>query len=152
MGSNGQHSTAIQGGGRLLGRQVADILEGRVRDAQGEIPKRIVVLPNNKKSFGREGFIVDMTNAPEQEREAFLKIWKGRSNTDNSQAVWNSTYALQIDRGASETVARNRADVARARASRDTMRGILARDAQQTNPKFSDISIKRNTVKYYQNR
>lgn len=150
MGSNGQqHSTAIQSGGRLLGRQVADILDGRVRDAQGEIPKRIVVLPNNKKSFGREGFIVDMTNASEQERAAFLNLWKGRSNTDNSQQVWNRTYAIQISNGASETVARNRADVARARTSRDTMRGILTRDAQQVEPKFSNVSIKRNTVKYY---
>ena len=150
MGSNGQqHSTSIQGGGRLLGRQVADILDGRVRDAQGEIPKRIVVLPNNKKSFGREGFIVDMTNASEQERAAFLRMWRGRSNTDNSDNVWQSTYNLQKSRGASETVARNRADIMRARTSRDTMRNILNADADSANPRFPNVTIKRNTVKYY---
>ena len=149
MGSSGNHSTVIQSGGRLLGRQVNDILEGRVVDAQGETPARIVVLPNNKKSFGREGFIVDMTNASQAERQAFLRLWKGRSNTDNSDAVWNSIYNLNKERGASEVVARNRADVAKARTARDTMRNILKDDAASGNPKFANIKITRNDKKYY---
>lgn len=150
MGSSGGlHSTVIQSGGRLLGRQVNDILDGRVVDAQGETPARIVVLPNNKRSYGREGFIINMTDATQAERQAFLRLWKGRSNTDNSDAVWNSVYNLNKQRGASEVVARNRADVAKARASRDTMRNILNSDAQSANPKFTNIKITRNDKKYY---
>lgn len=150
MGSSGgAHSTVIQSGGRLLGRQVNDILEGRVVDAQGETPARIVVLPNNKRSFGREGFIINMTDADQNERQAFLRLWKGRSNTDNSDAVWNTVYNMNIQRGASEVVARNRADVAKARASRDTMRNILNNDAASNNPRFPNIKITRNDKKYY---
>ena len=148
MGSSG-HSTVIQSGGRLLGRQVGDILEGRVSDAQGNTPARIVVLPNNKKSFGREGFIIDMTGASQAERQAFLRMWKRQSNVDNSDSTWNDIYNLNKQRGASETVARNRADVAKARTSRDTMRKVLERDKNSDNPKFSNVKITRNTKKYY---
>lgn len=150
MGSSGgAHSTVIQSGGRLLGRQVNDILEGRVVDAQGETPARIVVLPNNKRSHGREGFIVDMTGADQSERQAFLRMWRGRANTDNSDAVWRRIYNLNIQRGASDVVARNRADVAKTRHSRDLMRNLLNRDADSANPKFPNVTIKRNDKRYY---
>ena len=133
--------------GSLVGRQVADILEGRAVavDKTGKqmgLPDFIRVYPNNDKSSDREGFVIDMKGVPKGIKSSFLNLWKGRSNTDvrNAQRSYDKGYRDAIAQGKSEADARKAGEIARTKTTMNAMQNILNRDKDGAGI-YSDITI-----------
>lgn len=132
--------------GRLLGRQVADILEGRVvavdkRGNQLGLPDVIRVYPNNSRESDREGFVLNMRGVPKEQREKFLNLWKGQSNVDNSDRSAAATERKALAQGASPEEARRLGEEARANVTKRAMQNVLTKDANSGNPLFTGITI-----------
>ena len=124
--------------GRLLGRQIGQMLSsedlgaGRFGTVSvgGRIPDRIFI--DNEDGTG--GFTIDMSGASQSDREALLRALRGRSNTDNSQRVYDRVLREARREGLSQEEATRLAQQARRDATRRVVDGVIDR-----NPRFSGI-------------
>ena len=133
--------------GRLLGRQAGSLLSdardinrerfGTVSDF-GHVPDRVIV----KNEDGTHSYTINFEDvrvperyrdaSPERQRlerdkvkDAYLRILRGRSNTDNSQSTYESTYNKYISEGRSEAEARNAAERDRSRVAMAKAQNVL---------------------------
>lgn len=136
MGSTGASSIGVSTG-RLTGNQIGQLLsdrnaEGRVGTVSvgGRIPNRLFIDNEN----GRGGFTINMSGVSQENRNAFLRALRGRSNTDNSQRVYDRVLREARAAGRSEEQAVRMAQNARTEATRR----IVDRTIERNN-RFSGI-------------
>lgn len=107
------------GTGRLLGRQIEQLLvKGTVTRA---IPNRIFV----DNEDGTRGFTINFTGVSQTDRERFLRLWRARSNVDNSQRSYDSAYRRAIASDMTSQEATQVAQLARTQVTRNAMQRII---------------------------
>ena len=129
--------------GRLLGRQAGSLLSDRAYSEKnpekgrfgqltesGHVPDRVIV----KNEDGTHSYTINFEGvrvprefrnaSPERQalerdkiKDAYLRVLRGRSNTDNSQSTYESTYNKYIAEGRSEAQARDAAERDRSRVA-----------------------------------
>lgn len=132
MGSVGSVYT-----GNLLGAQVTDLIEGRVStgDRDNPIPDIIRVYANNNDRISQ--FTINLTGATQEERQAFLTYWKGKSNIHdrNARNAYDNAFRQAKERidphtgtNISDEDARAIAEIRRADASYTAINNALEKD------------------------
>ena len=125
------------GTGRLTPSQMGQILTGTVSTG-GLLPARIFVDNENDTP----GFTINMSRASQEERAAFLRSLRGRSNTDNSQRTYTRVYREALAGGATATEALREARAARAETTRRVVDEVINRNRDR----FPNIRTNRRRV------
>lgn len=130
----------VVSGSRLTGKHTNDISDRMYTLNNSSLPSSIEVAPKelyNKRGIKHHRVVINMGKATQAERQAFIKLWRGRANTDNSERVGARAEKDALARGESAESAKRIGALATIRAERKAIDGFLNKNKK----KFKNISV-----------